>query len=362
MPNYFAPSFQIEVNGSRLHADVSNHVQTVQVVSTPDSLDQFSFTLANPLPKMPWTNEYAELFKLGNAVTIMLGYVGDLRDMMEGEITQVTPTYPASGVPTVTIAGHSLMHRLSGGNITQTFQNTTPKQIAEKIAQQTNLAVQADDVPVQMEYVIQPNQSHLAFLKGLARGLHFEILVRNKTLIFRKTQEAAPKVLTLIWFGPQESFAPPPDTMPLKSFSPQMNGLAPATSVQTRSWDSQNKKAIVSNATSANQTSLMGGQQRGGDASMAAYNQPRCVVHVNRPCASQQENDQDASSTYNAKALQFIEGTAETIGIPELWSGQVVELKGLGPTFTGCYLVDEATHTLDENGYNTSIKVKRSAS
>ena len=214
---------------------------------------------------------------------------------------------------------------------------------------------------MQMEYVIQPNQSHLSFLKSIAKGLHFEILVQNKTLIFRRMKEATPQTLTLIWYGPQESFAPAPDTMPLKSFSPQMNGLAPATTVQSRSWDQQNKKAIVSNATSSDQTSLMGGQQKGGDIAVAAFNQPRCVVQVNQPFGSQQESDEDTKAKYNAKALDFIQGTAETIGIPELWSGQVVELKGLGPTFSGCYLIDEATHSLDESGYSTSIKVKRSA-
>ena len=59
--------------------------------------------------------------------------------------------------------------------------------------------------------------------------------------------------------------------------------------------------------------------------------------------------------------MSFIQGTAETIGIPELWSGLVVELKGLGPTFNGCYYVHEATHTIDENGYGTSFVVKRNA-
>ena len=281
---------------------------------------------------------------------------------MEAALGSVTsPTFPSGGMPTVGIEGHSLLHRLRGENKTRTFQNTNAKQIAQQIGQEAGLEVQAEDVSLHQDYVIQPNQSDLEFLKSIARSLHFEVFVQNKTLIFRRAKEAAPKVLTFIWFGPQESFAPAPDTMPLKSFSPQMNTMEPATNVQIRGYDMMNKKAFVSNASSSNQNGLMGGTQRAGDAAQNALHRARNVVHVTIPFSSQQEGDDWAKSTYNAKAMGYIGGTAETIGIPELWSGQVVELQGLGPIFSGCYYVQQATHTIDENGYGTSFTVKRNA-
>ena len=362
MPAYYAPAFRIEVNGSRIQGDVSKNIQQVKIVSMPDTLDTFSFELTNALPKMRWTHtDDAQLFQPGNAVKIAMGYVDDMHDMMEGEITTVNPTFPDSGVPTVSIEGHSRMHRLRGDNKTRTFQKTTPKQIAEQIGREAGLDVKAEDVQMHQDYVIQPNQSDLEFLKNIARSLHFEVLVQNKTLIFRRAKEAEAKILTLIWYGTQESFAPAPDTMPLKSFSPQMNALAPATNVECRAYDMQSKKALVSRASSDNQTSLMGGKQTGAQVSQSSFQRPRNVVQVTNPFGSQDEGDHRAKSAYNSKAMGFIGGTAQTIGIPQLWSGKVVELKGLGPTFDGCYYVDEATHSIDENGYSTSFTVKRNA-
>ena len=359
---YFVPAFQIEVNGSNLQADVSKNIQHLQVVSMPDTLDTFSFTLANALPAMRWTHTSdAKLFMPGNSVSILMGYVDDMHEMMEGEITQVSPTFPESGMPTVAIEGHSRMHRLRGDNKTRTFQKTTPKQIVEKIGKDADLEVQAVDVNLQQDYVIQPNQSDLDFLKSLARSLHCEVLVQKRTLIFRKAAEADTKSFTLIWYGPQESFAPPPDTMPLKSFTPQMNALAPATNVQYRAYDMKSKKAFVSNANSSNQRCLMGGNQSAAQAAQNAFNRSRTVVNVTTPYDTQDEGDHHAKSAYNAKAMGFVGGSATTIGIPELWSGQVVELQGLGPLFNGCYYVQQATHTIDENGYSTSINVKRNA-
>jgi len=359
---YYVPAFQIEVNGSSLQADISKNIERVQVVSMPDALDTFSFTLVNALPKMRWTHsDDAQLFFPGSSVKISMGYVDDMHEMMEGEITKLSPSFPASGTPTIEIEGHSLMHRLRGENKTRTFQDTTPSQIAMKIGQEAGLEVQADDVNLQQEYVIQPNQSDLEFLKSLAKSVHCEVLVQKKSLIFRKAKEADSESFTLIWYGPQESFAPAPDTMPLKSFTPQMNCLAPATDVHYRAYDMKQKKAFVCKASDANQSSLMGGTQSAGQLAKNAFQRARTVVQVTTPFDTQDEGDHHAKSTYNAKAMELVGGNAETIGIPKLWSGQVVELKGLGPIFSGRYYVHEATHVIDNNGYHTSFSVKRNA-
>jgi uncharacterized protein len=52
--------------------------------------------------------------------------------MISGEITHIRPTFPDSGVPTVTIEGQSPLHRLRGDNQTRIFQNKTDRQIAEQ--------------------------------------------------------------------------------------------------------------------------------------------------------------------------------------------------------------------------------------
>ena len=362
MSTYFVPTFQIQVNGSHLQADVSKNIQHLEVVSKPDTLDTFTFTLTNALPTMRWTHtDDAQLFVPGHSVRIAMGYVDDIYEMMDGEITQVSPTFPDSGVPTVVISGHSRMHRLRGENKTRTFQKTTPKQIVEQIGQDAGLDVQSDDVNLQLDYVMQGNKSDLDFLKELAKSVHCELLVRASTLIFRKAREAYPKSFTLVWFGPQESFAPAPDTMPLKSFMPTMDTLEPPTNVQYRAYDMKQKKAFVSNANTANQSSLMGGNQTAAQATQNYFNLTRTVVHVTTPFLSQDEGDRYSKSAFNAKAMGFISGQATTIGIPELLSGKVVELLGLGPLFNGCYYIEQATHTIDESGYNTSFTVKRNS-
>jgi phage protein D len=358
--NYFAPAFRVEVNGSRLQADISMNIEQVQVVSKPDTMDTFSLTIANALPKMRWTHTSdADLFRVGNTVKIAMGYVDDLQEMIEGEITQISPMFPESGVPTVTISGQTRLHRLHGSSKTRTFQSVTDKDIAEKIGQEAGLEVEADDTNTQIEYVMQPNQSDLDFLRDRAKLIHFEISVKEKKLIFRKAKESEQKVYTLVWCQIQKSFASAPNALPLKSFSPQLDAKQPATSVEHRCYDMKSKSAFVSKAGPSDQTSDMGGSRKGADLSQNAFQRPRDLVHVSTPYASQEEVDQHAKAEFNNRAMNLVSGTAETVGLPDLRSGQVVELAGLGPCFNGSYYIDEATHTIDNNGYQTHFTVKR---
>jgi len=57
----------------------------------------------------------------------------------------------------------------------------TDKQIAEKIAQDLGLRPDAEDTKTKHPYVIQYNQTDLAFLVERARRIRFEVLVQGKT-------------------------------------------------------------------------------------------------------------------------------------------------------------------------------------
>jgi Bacteriophage probable baseplate hub protein len=360
--NYFAPAFRIEVNGSRLAADISENIQDVQIVSKPDTLDTFSFTVVNALPDLRWTHtDDANLFKEGNAVSIVMGYVDDLQLMIEGEITQIKPTFPESGIPTVGIEGHTRLHRLQGDSKTRTFQKMTDKQIAEQIAQEAGLQADAEDTQIQHDYVMQPNQTDLQFLRDRASRINFEILVENKKLIFRKVKDSGNKVYTFAWAQLQKSFASTSTTLPLKSFSPQLDALQPVNKVEYRGYDPKTKQALVSHAEVSNQDSTMGGSKKGADVCSDAFQRERQYVNVDTPFVSQAEGDQHASSQFNQRAMGFVGGSAETIGIPDLRSGHLVELKGVGKRFEGLYYVDEATHSISESGYLTSFTVKRNS-
>jgi phage protein D len=49
--------------------------------------------------------------------------------------------------------------------------------------------------------------------------------------------------------------------------------------------------------------------------------------------------------------------TAEgrTIGFPELRAGRVIEVTGIGPRYSGRWVLTKTTHKLDSTGYKTEF-------
>jgi phage protein D len=362
MPDFFAPAFQVIVNGAALAADVSCNVESISVTTKPDTLDDFSLTVVNTYPRLRWTHTSdSNLFLEGNNVQIALGYVDGLQDVFQGEITKISPNFPESGEPTVIIEGHTKMHRLHASRSTRTFNNITDKQMVERIGADLGFDVEAEDAGVSYDYVIQANQTDLDFVLGLAARIHFELLVIGKKLIFRKCREAAPETYTLVWGYPQEAFAPPSNIFPLTSFAPTLDARQPVCDVSVRGWDVQNKTQFVGRASMSDQNGEMAGSIKAGNVWSSAFKNNRSYIAVRTPVYTQGEADEQARAIYNNRACEMVTGRGKTIGLPQLRAGKVIKLDGLGPRFNGNYYVDESTHTLDQNGYFTTFTVKRNA-
>jgi phage protein D len=361
MPNYFAPAFQVEINGAQLSADISRNIEEVSVTSEKDSMNSCSLTIANTYPVMRWTHTSdAKLFQEGNSVKVSMGYVDGLQEIFDGEITTVTSNFPAGGAPTVKVDAKTRLHWLHGDKKTTTYQSMTDKQIAEQVGQAAGLAVQAEDAQIQYEYVMQPNQTDLEFLRERARRIHFEVLVQNKTLLFRKAKEASSEIYTLVWGNTQAGLASGPKTLPLKSFSPTINTSKQVSKVTVRGYDPKSKQQIVGQATS--QDTKMGRSEGGGDATASAFRKPREHVRVNVPVASQGEADDHAKAILNQRAMGFVTGSAETIGCPDLQWGVVVKVEGVGPRFSGRYYIQQAVHIIGGGGYSTTLSLNSNSS
>jgi phage protein D len=321
-------------------------------------MDTFSFTVANPYPKLRWTHTSdADLFKEISDVQIQFGYLDQMTLGFSGEVTKISPTFPESGPPTLAVEGHTRLHRLQGTRKTRTFQNMKDSQIVDQIAQDSKLRAEVEDTEIQHDYVMQANQTDLAFIRARAQLIGFEVRADGKTLIFRKARKRCTPDYTLVWGYVQEAFSLGPDTLPLRSFTPELSTLDQPGDVTVRGYDPATKREVIGRAGPGDEDCRFGSQS-GPEVTSQALGTPRAMVQVGA-VASQAEVNQQARAIYNERAMNFIKGNATTIGVPGLRSGKVVELKGIGPRFSGKYLVDESTHTISGSGYLTQFTVKR---
>lgn len=356
----FAPTFKVEVNGTDLAADVSKNIMTVEVTIEPSAMDHCSMTLANPFPDLRWTHTSdAKLFAEGSSVRIEMGYVDRRQLMFDGEITAISPSFPESGPPTVQIEGLSRLHWLVRDSKLRTFENVTDSDIASQVGTGVNLTVQADTTQTKYPYILQDNKTDLAFLLERARRIRFEVLVQGKTLLFRKAQEGQPKSYTLVWGNPQQGVAGT-NVLPLRSFAPRLSPRGVPAAVVVRGQDPATGAAIKERAGAGDEDSTQGGSMTAAQLNSTAFSVQPELVLTDPPVTSTAEAAERAHAEFNRLARKLLTGRGVSIGIPDLRSGDVVELDGIG-RFSGPYYVTTATHRIGGSGYETSFGVERMA-
>jgi uncharacterized protein len=352
-----APGFQVEVNGVGVKADVAAAITDLSVTSEPDTLDHCALTLANPYPALRWTHEPrdADVFREGNGLTVDLGYGKQLKRIFDGEITAISPSFPESGTPTVRIEAYTRLHRLRGAPQTRTFVGMTDREIAQKVADELKLKLDADDPGVVHPYVIQFNQTDLAFLLERARRIRYEVRVDERTLRFKRGGEGRQQALSLVW-GATAGTPPGESAEPLRSFNPTMNTLRPVDHVIVRGHDPKKNEPIEARAGAGDADATTGNDRTGVSVSAGAFG-ARGQTVVDRPVASRTEAANLARALYTRRALEFVTGSGTAVGLPELTAGRVVRLLGLG-RFSGRYYVTQSTHTIGSGGYLTSFSAR----
>jgi phage protein D len=331
------PTFQVRLDDNELPLSAVHDLLSVAVSEDLQAPGMFTLLLQSwdtLQQRVTWADDPS--FAVGAAVQIRMGYVGQLATLMDGEITGLELEHNARNVLRLTVRGYDRRHRLLRGQKTRSFTQMTDSDIAQKIAQEQGLSATVTATEERLDYVLQHNQTDLAFLRDRAWRLGYEVTLKDTTLYFRPFQHRAPEVLTL-------------EREDLLEFSPRLSTLSQVDAVEIRGWDIQNKQAVVGRA------------QASGSPTPLPF-ALGSAVSVNRPVVSQQEADRMAQGRLDDIGLNYITGEGRSLGRTDLRAGTVVRIAGLGQRFSGLYYLTAATHTYTPGqGYYTSFRARRPA-
>jgi phage protein D len=248
----------------------------------------------------------------------------------------------------LTIRGYDRRHRLLRGRKTRSFVQIKDSDIASQIASEAGLGARAVDTGVQLDYVLQHNQTDMDFLQDRARRIGYEVAIEDKTLLFRPFQNDKSETLTL---------KPGQD---LLEFYPRLTTLSQVGEVSVRGWSPKDKQVIVGTAAAGSETGAMG-DSSGPSAANRAFGKTS-AASVNRPVFSRAEADKMAQGQLNAIALDYIDGEGLCIGRTDLRAGAVIAIEDLGQRFSGKYYVTSTIHSyVPSRGYRTAFTIRRNA-
>ena len=124
LPDIYVPTFEMAVNHVSLPIPIAKSVLEISVVQHLDPPNSFRFRLNDP--KLVLIDPQTGLFTEGSRIEISVGFVGNTKKLMVGEITALTPDFPNSGPATVEAEGMDLLYRLTRGNLLPPLRRTGP--------------------------------------------------------------------------------------------------------------------------------------------------------------------------------------------------------------------------------------------
>lgn len=360
--DYYAPNYKIEVEGVELDPEAKGDVLDLKVVMDMDNMTSFELTVNNWDDKtLSFKYSDTATFDIGNRVHVRMGYADRILSMIVGQVSSLSPKFPESGPPTLAISGLDGMLKLRdskpGEGETKKYEAMADWEIAQAVAARNGLRAEVTQEGEVHALVIQKNQDDAQFLKERAARSDRDCFILTDpdtgegTLFFGKPLDGRDDTRTRVYVFEWGKT--------LINFNPKLTLSRQVSKITVRGWNPRTKQAIVYTATAADLAGAPSGGGTSGPQAAEESLQGKEDVVVDAPVATEQEAKDLAIARLRERAYEFITGSGQVIGLPDLRPGDNVELQGLGQRFSGPYYVKKVEHALGSSGYLTSFEVRR---
>jgi len=354
--DYYAPEFVVQVGGEVVDPTTKGDILQISVTLDEENPASFSLTVNDwDDVKLTFKHSSSRRFNPGREVTIDLGYASRLQRVVTGLITSLSPRFPESASPTMTVAGQDLMRLMANFQPKDTdrkhYYNKTDADIAKEIAERWGMT--PDVIPSAPQHpVVVQRQEDAVFLMERAKRIDYEFFISlgpggEEKLSFVPRRDGRDgrslQVRQFVW-GTN-----------LMSFTPRLSATGQVSEVTVRGWDSRTKKPIKETVHASDLPSSAVPDRSGPGK---ADSRTRKVVY-DAPVSSAEEARRLAISLLMERANAYTKGTAQVIGQPDLRPGDTVEIGKVGCRFEGRYHVTKVVHTLGASGFTTSFDVNR---
>lgn len=273
-------------------------------------------------------------------------------EIFRGHISALEGEYRAGAPPAIVVLAEDKGQALRVTRRTRVFEEMSDADAFAQIADEHGLRAEIDlDGPTHA-LLAQINQSDLAFMRERIRQLDADLWFDGDTLHVQGCTargEATPEAFTL---GLNRG---------LIDFRVTADTANQYTKVVVSGWDVAAKDRISQEAGAETLTGELDGDTGGGKLVEQAFG-ARIDRLVHQNPLTGDEAAAIAAAVYRAQARRFVTGRGTARGDARLRVGTIVRLDGLGPLFSGRYIIREARHlfTRDlDGGYVTEFAVER---
>jgi phage protein D len=381
---FYVPRYEVKILGANLPRDVLYDIISLTYEDSSDTIDSFKMTVNNwddqtrkykyigsetSAQLEPSHPDYPRmtLFEpCGKDVTISMGYRDRLVQMLKGNFMTMQPQFNESN-GTLNVTGLNVLHKLRRKQYSTTWTNKKDSEIAQNIATLTDGGQKRFPLPIVIDQnamglekpipiVSQHNQYDIEFLMQRARMRGYVVFIQEADPATGRQEQ--------LYFGPSKPGMIPglrDVTFELEwgksiiDFTPTLTTANQIGSVTVRGWHRTRRQAISRTVT---------------------LDHPRIVANrdlhrILKACEAREELVVDEPVFTNCEALEraisilldqtklIVTATVRTVGLPDLRSGQIVVINGVGARLSGKYFIKKTTHTINDGGYITQFDCRR---
>jgi uncharacterized protein len=388
---FYVPRFQVKVSGANLPKDVLFDVRTLIYSDSIDQIDSFQIEVNN------WDDVAHEFKYIGSdtaqpqsgddkdkdkrsrwklfepcdkEVEIFMGYGDNFVSMLKGNFTTMAPTF-TDGPPILTVTGLNVLHQLrrkpysygwgkddthqqgwKNSEIAQNLQTLTdPETGKRRFPLDIRIDKEAAKKESTNEFVMQRNLTDIEFLLQRARTegyvVNLEVDKNNKQRLYFGPSADATEVTYQFTWGRS-----------LMEFKPKLATAKQVRSVTVNGWDRATKKPVTSKASLDHGDPKVKVNEDLFDILNACDPHEEVVVDEPVTTVAQAQARAEAILKDQIKQVVTVE-SVKVVGLPNLRSGRVVALDGVGSRLNGTYFITKTTHTINDSGYITTFDCRR---
>ncbi len=329
-----APAYEIAFSsGTTLTQPERDGVLSIIIEDHVDMVSMLTIRLGGAESQPSWD------YEIGDDVEARVGAGSVL--LFTGQITAIEPAFTMDGGSTFTIRALDPLHILGRGRVTRYWEDVLDSDIIDEVGGECGLDTNIEATSESMPYVLQRNESNIAFLKRLAARNNYTLRVNDGVLDFQPNQYTGAE--TTVTMGTE-----------LRSMRISFNSAEQVSGVTVRGWDISSKEEVVGEAT-YDDIMQIGSGEIGADLSDTMFGESTAYI-TDVPVSSQSQASAIALAEMERLSRQFARGTGTIQGNDAVRAGSLVTLAGVHAPFDGSYFVLASRHIISpRTGYTTEF-------
>ncbi len=326
-----ATSFEIKIQDQTYTQAETQGVQALVIEDHVDMVAMLTLEIGGAEGQPAWNVE------IGQEIEAKVG--GKTSTLFKGHVTALEPAWDAAGGARLVIRALDPLHKLGRGRKTRTFLDMTDSAIVSAVASECDLSVDADSTSETHKYVLQRNESDIAFLKRLAARNNCHLRLEQGSLVFKKNEYSGEEITLTLGQNVQ-------------ALRISANTADLADKVVVLGWDPAAKDKVEGSASSvpgigAGSIGITLAREKFGDHWTYVTDVPVTTASLATAIAE---------AELERIARQFVRGTGTIYGDDRVRAGANVVLEGFGTPWNGKYYVMASRHVISaQTAYTTEF-------